>query len=258
MMPRLALLLALAAGCALPGVLYEVAPAMQGRIHGDSISAESLFEATLSLRVIYTESADLFANREAPVSSSGRFAFESVELAVAGHEYGKDYRAFLYLRTGDQERVIWRGRFSRRALTGRPLEFDCDLDRPVRHGQPCWVVDALEHPWIAKQGERTYRRLCENCHGLDGGGVIGVGEDAPSSMPDLRTLAARSLGSFDRAIVSEWIDGRSLPKAHGSREMPVWGERLSVEYERYAHGEELVGATLDPLVTYLQTLQVPE
>ena len=37
--------------------------------------------------------------------------------------------------------------------------------------------------------------------------------------------------------------------------MPIWGEVLSVEYERYSDGEALIGAALDPLVSYLESLQ---
>jgi hypothetical protein len=39
------------------------------------------------------------------------------------------------------------------------------------------------------------------------------------------------------------------------RVMPIWGERLSAEYERYAEGDALIGATLDPVLAYLESLQ---
>lgn len=37
--------------------------------------------------------------------------------------------------------------------------------------------------------------------------------------------------------------------------MPVWGERLSNAFAGYVEGDELIGATLDPLVAYLESLQ---
>jgi hypothetical protein len=40
--------------------------------------------------------------------------------------------------------------------------------------------------------------------------------------------------------------------------MPVWGERLSIAFAGYAEGDELIGATLDPLVAYLESLQEEE
>ena len=58
------------------------------------------------------------------------------------------------------------------------------------------------------------------------------------------------MARFDRVEIAEWIEGRSTPMAHGSRVMPVWGERLSEEFERYSEGDDLIGATLDPVLAY--------
>jgi hypothetical protein len=248
------LLIVAAIGCAIPGRLYEVAPPVSGRIHGGD---QPIDEARLRLRVVHVESADLHSHEQDSPAADGRFAFAPMELAVAGHEYSKNYRIFLHYRVGDENRVIWRVQFSRRALAG-PVELDCDLARPVEHGQPCWVRNPLEHPWLAQQGERTYRRFCVGCHGADGRGVIGVDEGSGEPAPDLRTIAARDGNRFDRAEISEWIEGRSLPDEHGDRSMPVWGERLSAKYERFSDSEALVGAALGPLVVYLESIQEPE
>ncbi len=255
--PRLCVVgsVALAVACAIPGRLYPVSPAISGHLHGGDIPSDG---AQLALHVVHSESADLYSKQQVPLSPQGRFAFEAIELAVAGHEYSKNYRAFLHYRADGKSRVIWRAQFSRLALTATPVVLDCDLDRPVRHGQPCWVSDPLQHPWIVWEGERTYRRLCQSCHGIDGRGVIGTDDTAESQPPDLSEIAARRGGRFDRAEVSEWIDGRSVPASHGTRSMPIWGERLSAEYERYADGEALIGAALDPLVSYLEGLQRKE
>jgi hypothetical protein len=73
--------------------------------------------------------------------------------------------------------------------------------------------------------------------------------------PDLARIAARHGGRFDRARIAEWVEGRTLLPAHGSREMPIWGEALSAEFDRYAEGDALIGATLDPILAYLESLQ---
>ena len=39
--------------------------------------------------------------------------------------------------------------------------------------------------------------------------------------------------------------------------MPVWGERLSIEYERYPRVDALIGARLDPVLAYLRSRQTP-
>jgi hypothetical protein len=41
--------------------------------------------------------------------------------------------------------------------------------------------------------------------------------------PSLRTLAARRNGVFDVNEIVKIIDGRDMPRAHGTREMPIWG-----------------------------------
>jgi hypothetical protein len=259
---RLLVLVSLVSGCAIPGRLYEVVPAISGRVHGSHSSERDVSErdvskngARLTLQVLNEVSADLHAREQVRLSPDGSFAFEPLRLAVAGHEYNKNYRVLLRLRVDEKERVIWRATYSRRTLAG-PVALDCELDRPVEHGQPCWVRDPLQHPWLIAEGERTYRRLCADCHGIDGAGEVASAK-TPDGSPaaDLRRIAARHGGRFDRVAVTEWIEGRSSPESHGTRRMPIWGERLSGEYERYSDSEALIAATIDPLVVYLESLQ---
>jgi hypothetical protein len=238
-------------GCAIPGQLYQVAPAVTGTLRLDPIPSEG---ATLSLRIRHRESPNLHHRADVPLTSDGRFAFAAVELPIAGHEYSKYYRAYLHLETGLENRVIWRAEFSRRELSGT-IELECDLAREVQLGQPCQVDHPLTHPWLISSGRRTFAELCTSCHGDDGSPL--PASDLPSGLqpPDLRYIAARRGGHFDPAEVAEWIEGRSLRPAHGTRNMPVWGERLSQRFEPYVEGDALIGVELDPVVVFLQSLQ---
>jgi hypothetical protein len=237
--------------CALPGRHYPVSPPISGRVHtkGEAIPASSLL-----LRIQHRETPNLHHQAEISLSPDGTFEFEAVELAIAGHEFSKYYRAHLMFRTDAEPRVIWRAEFSRKELAG-PIDLDCDLERPLSQGQPCWVRDPLAQPWLVSAGKHTFQRLCATCHGPDGSGSSGALEQVGHLPPDLRLIAARREGLFDRAEVSEWVEGRALPSAHGSRAMPIWGKRLSQEYERYAEGDALIGAELGPVVVYLESLQ---
>ncbi|MBW2499376.1 MAG: cytochrome c [Deltaproteobacteria bacterium] len=237
--------------CALPGRDYLVSPPISGRVHAQG---EAIPESSLLLRIQHRETPNLHRQAEVPLSPGGAFEFEAAELAIAGHEFSKYYRAQLMLRTGTGPRVIWRAEFSRRQLAG-PIGLDCDLERPRSQGQPCWVEDPLAQPWLVAAGDRTFQRLCATCHGPDGSGSSGAIEQVGFVPPDLRLIAARREGVFDRAEISEWVEGRALPSAHGSRAMPIWGLRLSQEYERYAEGDALIGPQLDPVVVYLESLQ---
>jgi mono/diheme cytochrome c family protein len=83
-------------------------------------------------------------------------------------------------------------------------------------------------------GRAEYLRYCSACHGDDGRGdgvVSGLMQPRPS---DLTQLAAQHDGTFPILQVRETIDGREQPQAHGSTEMPVWGEIL-------AHPREVLG-----------------
>ena len=51
--------------------------------------------------------------------------------------------------------------------------------------------------------------------------------------------------------VARFIDGRAEVKAHGPRDMPVWGECFYAE----THDESAVQARIAELVAYLQSIQ---
>ncbi len=243
-------MLALALGCAMPGRLYTVVPAISGRVDGGDLGG-----APLVLEVHEQQTPALHARRRTALDAEARFAFEAVELAVAGHEYGKRYRVFLWAENGGQRRILWRAVMTRRGLAG-PIALDCELARPGGVGQPCRVRDPLSQPWLVTQGRRTYQRLCAECHGADGRGGgrrSKAGEGPPP--PDLTRMAERGGGRFDREETARWIEGQAQPDEHGDRRMPIWGERLRSEYADFADAAEMTMATLDPVVIYLESIQ---
>lgn len=236
-------------GCALPGKLYRVVPAISGQLPPPAGEVELL------LRVMQRESPTLHQEQRVALSPSGRFAFEEVDLEVAGHEYSKFYRVYLHRHADNLDRVIWRADVDRRVLAG-PIELVCDLERRAELGEPCQVQDPTRQPWLVANGARTFQKLCARCHGTNASGSgPGIDKSAPRA-PDLRAIAARRDGRFDRDEIAAWIEGDALPASHAPRQMPVWGEKLSKKFERYAEGDELVGAKLDPVLVYLESIQL--
>lgn len=77
----------------------------------------------------------------------------------------------------------------------------------------------------AAQGQSWFRSYCAACHGIDARGHGPVAEYLTTQPADLTRIAARD-GSFDKARIAGFIDGRVRVKAHGSPEMPVWGRPL--------------------------------
>jgi mono/diheme cytochrome c family protein len=74
-----------------------------------------------------------------------------------------------------------------------------------------------------KMGATDYQNFCAACHGKDARGNGPVATELKIAPPSLRNLAARRNGVFDVNEIVKIIDGRDMPRAHGTPEMPIWG-----------------------------------
>lgn len=110
-------------------------------------------------------------------------------------------------------------------------------------------------PVLAEMGAEAFPRYCGSCHGVRG---EGDGPAAGSLRPppaDLTRIAARRGGSFPAGEIARFIDGRFELPAHGSRVMPVWGERLGEAIPDASVGEEITRGKIAVLVEYLRSIQ---
>lgn len=82
-------------------------------------------------------------------------------------------------------------------------------------------------------GKREYDANCASCHGVKGTGDGPFGELLKSRVPDLTTLAKRNNGVFPFTRVYEMVDGTQMVKAHGTRDMPIWGSDYKVKGAEY-------------------------
>lgn len=114
-------------------------------------------------------------------------------------------------------------------------------------------------------GELEYRSSCAVCHGANGKGKGEFNPYLAKPATDLTTLAKANGGVFPLQRVYEVIDGRQTIPSHGTRDMPIWGLRYSVEAGtqlQYAEvpgpfdTEALVRARILALVEYINRLQV--
>ena len=109
-------------------------------------------------------------------------------------------------------------------------------------------------------GQREFDSKCAVCHGKTGRGdgpYAGMGQ---TRVADLTTLAKRNNGVFPFARIYETIDGTQQVKAHGTREMPIWGLDYRAEaYEFYGSTpyspEAFVRARILALTEYVYRLQ---
>lgn len=103
-----------------------------------------------------------------------------------------------------------------------------------------------------------YQRLCSSCHGVAARGDGPVAPLIKSGVPDLTLLARRDGGEFPAEDVRRAIDGRWDRRAHGARDMPVWGWQLYDMSARDVQQERaVVDSMIDRLVSYLQSIQRP-
>ena len=76
-------------------------------------------------------------------------------------------------------------------------------------------------------GKSEFQSSCASCHGTDAKGKGPVSDQLKISPSDLTMLAKTNNGVFPTNAVYETIYGSKTIPAHGTREMPIWGELLT-------------------------------
>lgn len=109
-------------------------------------------------------------------------------------------------------------------------------------------------------GKREFEVYCASCHGMDARGKGPNASSLGTAPSDLTLIAERNAGRFPTERIISVIDGRAWIESHGSRDMPVWGDR----YARLA-AEHFAGSPYDQeafirgrvliLVDYLRRIQ---
>jgi len=113
-------------------------------------------------------------------------------------------------------------------------------------------------------GEFEYRNSCVACHGVSGKGDGPVTDFLSGAVPpDLTVLQKNNGGVFPVTAVYSIIKGTEVAGAHGTRDMPIWGNRFR---ERISDAndpnfspmdkEAYVGTRILALVEYLASIQV--
>lgn len=112
-------------------------------------------------------------------------------------------------------------------------------------------------------GGNEFLNSCAPCHGVGGRGDGPVAEHLNVKPTDLTKMAEQNDGEFPFLKAFHIIDGRSMVAGHGTRTMPIWGQRYRAE----AGGDEqpinrmatetMVRARVLELVNYLEAIQQP-
>lgn len=101
-------------------------------------------------------------------------------------------------------------------------------------------------------GSGMYLAFCASCHGLDGKGDGPVGNVLNTAPSDLTTIAKRNGGRYPASKIVEVLGRAPGAAAHGTGDMPVWGDRFRANRENDA----IVQMRISNLNRYLESLQV--
>ncbi|MGW8228686.1 MAG: c-type cytochrome [Gammaproteobacteria bacterium] len=109
-------------------------------------------------------------------------------------------------------------------------------------------------------GKMEFQKNCAACHGKGGKGDGPLVEFLKQTPPDLTLLSKHNGGVYPQAKVYDWIRDAKKVRAHGTDEMPIWGDRYSKEIIEY-YGPDYTGPgssvqqRILELVFYIGTIQ---
>ena len=104
----------------------------------------------------------------------------------------------------------------------------------------------------AVSGQQMFDTYCAVCHGKDGQGNGPAAAALKKAPADLTQIAIRHGGKFPEIDVQQTISGQFWVAAHGSREMPIWGDLFR---SLNSGAASIVQVRVDNLTSYIKTLQ---
>lgn len=101
-------------------------------------------------------------------------------------------------------------------------------------------------------GAQAFLTYCSSCHGATARGDGPIAGEFRRRLPDLTQYSTRNGGVFPSERLRRIIDGRDIT-AHGTRDMPVWGDAFRVMAGGLSAQE--IEARIDAIVEFLRGIQ---
>jgi mono/diheme cytochrome c family protein len=98
-------------------------------------------------------------------------------------------------------------------------------------------------------GKVMFENYCAVCHGLTGKGDGPAASELKTSPTDLTMLSSNNNGVFPEVRVRRYIEGADEVAAHGTRDMPMWGDLFK------SLGRDMAPIRISQLVTHVNALQ---
>ena len=130
------------------------------------------------------------------------------------------------------------------AATGQTQPAQPTTQQPPAAGQTV--------PTQLERGAARYQRYCAACHGKQADGKGPMASSLRQAPSDLRRIAERNGGRFDRRAIAASIDGRGTVGSHGTEDNPVWGWRGM----RARKGGGPPSPSMVDMLVYLESIQI--
>ena len=106
-------------------------------------------------------------------------------------------------------------------------------------------------PTATLNGADLYHQYCAVCHGVDGRGAGPAAEALKEWPSDLTLISRHNQGKFPVLAMRSVILGQSPVPAHGSTEMPIWGNL----FRSISTSQVYVEMRVQALLAYLEKIQ---
>lgn len=117
---------------------------------------------------------------------------------------------------------------------------------------PPTVKKVPVHATQAMAGKDLYREYCAVCHGTSGKGDGPAASALKTPPSDLTQISSKNGGKFPELKVQHMINGElEQPLAHGSKDMPVWGN----VFRHMGANPDLGSVRVYNLVKYIEQIQ---
>ena len=113
------------------------------------------------------------------------------------------------------------------------------------------VKKVAAKPTVSVAGKDLFVQYCAVCHGKDGKGGGPAAAALKSTPTDLTQISKRNNGAFPDERMMRLLQGQERVTAHGSQDMPVWGNVFS----NMSSDLTMKQARMHGLVQYLEELQ---
>ena len=96
-----------------------------------------------------------------------------------------------------------------------------------------------------------FQTYCAVCHGKDARGGGPAASALTKAPADLTRIATRNGGTYPEVKVKRYIEGADQISAHGTRDMPIWGDLFKA-----IGSSDTAALRVQGLSDYLKSLQV--